>query len=67
MANRQYYGGALKLGTVLWSPPRFERVVKGAFDQIRQAGRENPVVLIRLLRTLTRLAVRVTPAGWGGV
>lgn len=56
-------GGALlgATGTIrlLWSPPRFERIVKGAFDQIRQAGAGNPAVRIRLLQTFARLAAQV--------
>jgi uncharacterized membrane protein len=49
-------GGALRL---LWSPVRFERLVKAAFDQIRQAGVGNPAVPIRLLQTFTRLATQM--------
>jgi len=35
---------------------RFVRVVRSAFDQIRQAGAGNPAVIIRLLQTYERLA-----------
>jgi uncharacterized membrane protein len=37
-------------------PLRFSQVVKSAFDQIRQAGTDNPAVMIRLLRTWGRMA-----------
>jgi uncharacterized membrane protein len=40
-------------------PLRFERLVKAAFDQIRQAAAENPAVLIRILDTIRRLTPRV--------
>jgi uncharacterized membrane protein len=49
-------GGAIRF---LWSPPRFERLVKGACEQIRQAGRGNPAVSIRLLHTFAQLAVQI--------
>jgi len=45
---------------VLWTPPRFERLVKAAFDQIRQAGAGNPAVQIRLLRTFAGLATQIS-------
>jgi uncharacterized membrane protein len=51
--------GAIRL---LWPPPRFERLVKGAFDQIRQAGQSNPAVQIRLLQTFARLATQIEDA-----
>jgi len=59
--------GGVLLGTtgavrLLWSPPRFERIVKGAFDQIRQAATGNPAVYIRLLQTFTRLAAQIGDA-----
>ena len=41
-------------------PLRFERLLKAAFDQIRQAGADNPAVLIRMLdslETMGRLAL----------
>jgi uncharacterized membrane protein len=41
---------------VMWPPLRLERLVKTAFDQIRQAGVHNPAVNIRLLQTFARLA-----------
>jgi uncharacterized membrane protein len=40
-------------------PLRFERLVKTAFDQIRQAAAENPAVLIRILDTIRRVTPRV--------
>lgn len=40
---------------VLEPPLRFERVVKAAFDQIRQAASGNVAVTIRLLQTFERL------------
>jgi uncharacterized membrane protein len=40
-------------------PLRASRLVKGAFDQIRQAAARNPAVSIRLLQTFGRLAERV--------
>jgi uncharacterized membrane protein len=56
-------GGALPGATgaprLLWSPPRFERLVKAAFDQIRQSATGNPAVYIRLLQTFTRLAAQI--------
>ena len=40
-------------------PLRFERLVKTAFDQIRQAAAENPAVLIRILDTIRRMTPRM--------
>ena len=40
-------------------PLRLERLVKTAFDQIRQAGAENPAVLIRILDTIRRITPRM--------
>jgi uncharacterized membrane protein len=40
-------------------PLRYERVLKAAFDQIRQAGDDNVAVLIRLLDSLASLATLV--------
>ena len=45
--------GSIRL---MWPPLRLERLVKTAFDQIRQAGAHNPAVSIRLLQTFARLA-----------
>jgi uncharacterized membrane protein len=45
--------GSIRL---MWPPLRLERLVKTAFDQIRQAGMHNPAVSIRLLQTFARLA-----------
>jgi uncharacterized membrane protein len=43
-------------------PIRFPRLVKQAFDQIRQAAADNPAVLIRLLSTIGRLAPKMRNA-----
>jgi uncharacterized membrane protein len=44
----------------LWVPAvRLERLIKLAFDQIRQASSTTPAVLIRQLDTIARLAPRV--------
>ena len=51
--------GAARL---VWSPLRFTRLVKAAFDQIRQAAVGNPAVTIRLLQTLARLAEQIADA-----
>ena len=45
--------GSIRL---MWPPLRLERLVKTAFDQIRQSGAHNPAVSIRLLQTFARLA-----------
>jgi uncharacterized membrane protein len=37
-------------------PLRLERMVKTAFDQIRQAAADNPAVLIRILDVIRRMA-----------
>jgi len=37
----------------------FERLVKGAFDKVRQAGRGMPAVLIRQLENLSKIAMAV--------
>ena len=41
-------------------PVRIPRLVKQAFDQIRQAAPDNPAVLIRLLSTIERLAPKLS-------
>jgi uncharacterized membrane protein len=47
----------------VWMPDvRLERLVKLAFDQIRQASAETPAVLIRQLDVIRRLAPRMPPA-----
>jgi len=38
------------------------RLVKQAFDQIRQAAADNPAILIRLLTTIGRIAPRLPHA-----
>ena len=57
--NRYDTGGALRV----WMPPvRLERLVKLAFDQIRQASTSTPAVLIRQLDAIRRLAPRLGDA-----
>jgi uncharacterized membrane protein len=53
-----WYDGSDKL-RVRVPPLRFERLVKAAFDQIRQAAAANPAVLIRILDTIRRMTPRV--------
>jgi len=48
--------GALRLQV---RPLVLPRLIKQAFDQIRQAAADNPAVLIRLLSTLGRLAAKM--------
>jgi uncharacterized membrane protein len=43
-------------------PLRLERLVKMAFDQLRQAGSDNPAVSVRILSTIARVAPRVNDA-----
>jgi uncharacterized membrane protein len=43
-------------------PLLLPRLVKQAFDQIRQAAADNPAVLIRLLSTIGRLALKMQNA-----
>jgi len=52
--------GALRLRV---RPLLLPRLVKQAFDQIRQAAADNPAVLIRLLSTIGRLAAKLTSPG----
>ncbi len=40
-------------------PLRLDRLVKMGFDQIRQAGADNPAVSIRILDTIARIAPRL--------
>ena len=52
-------GGELRV----WMPAvRIERLVKLAFDQIRQASATTPAVLIRQLDAIRRLAPRIPDA-----
>jgi uncharacterized membrane protein len=44
-------------------PVRLERLVRLAFDQIRQAAADNPAVLIRMLDTIRRIAPRMPDEG----
>ncbi|HUJ60682.1 MAG TPA: DUF2254 domain-containing protein [Kofleriaceae bacterium] len=47
----------------VWTPAvRLERLVKLAFDQIRQASTTTPAVLIRQLDAIRRLSARMSPA-----
>ncbi len=52
-------GGTLRVRV---RPLLFPRLVKQAFDQIRQAAADNPAVLIRLLSTIGRLGPRLRAA-----
>jgi uncharacterized membrane protein len=58
------YLGATGAIRVMWSPLRFERLVKIAFDQIRQAAVGNPAVSIRLLQTFARLTEQIEEWGY---
>ena len=49
-------GGTLRVSV---PPLRLERMVKTAFDQIRQAAADNPAVLIRILDSIRRIAPRM--------
>jgi uncharacterized membrane protein len=44
-------------------PLRLERLVKMAFDQIRQAAADNPAVLIRILDSIRRITPRMQTPG----
>jgi uncharacterized membrane protein len=46
---------------------RFERVLKSAFDLIRQAGADSPAVLIRILDALATMAPMVRPEHLGAL
>jgi uncharacterized membrane protein len=47
----------------VWTPEvRLERLIRLAFDQIRQAASDNPAILIRILDKIRRIAPRI-PAG----
>ena len=48
-------------------PVLVSRLIKQAFDQIRQAAADNPAVLIRLLSTLGRLAEKMPEAEYRGL
>jgi uncharacterized membrane protein len=41
-------------------PVLLERLVRMAFDQIRQAASDNPAVLVRILETIRRIAPRMS-------
>jgi uncharacterized membrane protein len=49
-------GGKLRVHV---PPLRLERLIKTAFDQVRQAGADNPAVLIRILGSIRRIAPRM--------
>ena len=49
-------GGKMR---VRMPPLRLERLVKTAFEQIRQAAVENPAVLIRILHSIRRMTPRM--------
>ena len=49
-------GGKMRLRV---PPLRLERMVKAAFDQIRQAAADNPAVLIRILDSVRRITPRM--------
>jgi uncharacterized membrane protein len=53
-----WYDGSGKM-RVSVPPLRLERVVKTAFDQIRQAAGDNPAVLIRILDAIRRISPRM--------
>jgi uncharacterized membrane protein len=44
-------------------PVKLERLVRMAFDQMRQAAADNPAVLLRLLDTIRRIAPRLPGEG----
>jgi uncharacterized membrane protein len=48
--------GAIRL---VMPPLPFARIVRVAFDLIRQAGADNPAVIMRLLQTCSRLALQL--------
>jgi uncharacterized membrane protein len=45
---------------LLEPPPSYSRLVKAAFNQIRQAAPNNPALTIRLFQTFTRMTARLT-------
>jgi uncharacterized membrane protein len=53
-----WFDGASKL-RVRVRPLRLERLVRLAFDQIRQAAADNPAVLLRMLDSIRRIAPRM--------
>jgi uncharacterized membrane protein len=53
-----WYGRGSKLRLRI-PPLRLERLVKMAFDQIRQAASDNPAVLIRILDAIRRITPRM--------
>ena len=57
--NREQLYDGKGLLRVQVRPLRISRLIKQAFDQIRQAASDNPAVLIRLLSTIGRLGERM--------
>ena len=53
-------GGTMRLRI---PPVRVERLVKAAFDQIRQAAADNPAVSIRMLDSIRRMTPRMRTEG----
>ena len=51
--------GADSAVRLLWPPVRFERLVKAAYDPIRQAASDNVAINIRLLQRFARLAEHI--------
>jgi uncharacterized membrane protein len=62
LSDGRWYDGSGKL-RVSVPPLRLERMVKMAFDQIRQAAADNPAVLIRILHAIRRLTPRMKTEG----
>jgi uncharacterized membrane protein len=58
--SRHDSSGKLRLSV---RPLYLERLVRMAFDQIRQASTDNPAVSIRILDTVRRIAPRITDEG----
>ena len=54
------HGGKMRLRV---PPLRLERMVKTAFDQIRQAAADNPAVLIRILDSIRRMIPQMPTEG----
>jgi len=71
VARRPLPGGIYRdaRGTVRLIDPviTFERLVKGASDKIRQAGRGMPAVLVRQLQNLEKVALALRDPGQGEV
>lgn len=65
LGRRQHDTGAVvdAAGTIrlVERPVPFARQVRASFDMLRQAGADNPAIIIRLLDSLARLAAVVRP------